>query len=384
MTAIRDALEAAAAQFEGGDNEETVTAGDPGGAGGAEGVDAQPADVQQPDVAGGEPEVAADAADKEADSRARDPKGRFTPAEKAAADRKAAAVAVKPVVRPGARPGAVAATPATPVTPTETLKPPQSWKPAAREKFAALPPEVQQEVLRIDKEVRGVMQEAAPAKQGWEKFRQTVGPYMGQIQAEGGDPFSHIGELLRTSQALRTAPAQHKAKLVANIIRQFGVPIDMLDSVLAGEAPAEGHAQPQQPAFAPEDIDRRVEEKIKATVARAQEEKARREVEQFGSTHEHFEAVRPMMQAIMLSAHQRGVAMSMEDAYKRACWADDDIRPLVQRSEAVKAAPVSTQQARAAASSLKSQPTGSAAAGNSKPNSIRQALEASAAALSKR
>lgn len=379
MTAIRDALEAAAAQFE-DKHEETVSPGDSGGADRVEGVDAQPVDVAKPDTSVGESEVVVEPRSKEADSRARDPQGRFAAAEKAAAARKAAAaVAPKPlsVGTPAqVAPQAVTAT-------VETVKPPQSWKPAAREKFASLPPEVQQEVLRIDKEVRGVMQEAAPAKQGWEKFRQTVSPYMGMIQAEGGDPFSHIGELLKTSQALRTAPAQHKAVLVANIIKQFGVPIDALDSVLAGEAQQPGQSA-HQPAFDPQSIDRAVEEKLQAKIQQAMKVKAERTIEEFGSKNEYFNDVRPMMQAIMLSAHQRGVAMTLEEAYKRACWADDEIRPLVQRSEAAKAQPVSTQQSRAAASSLKSQPTAGVSGGGSKPSSIRQALEASAAALSKR
>ncbi len=76
------------------------------------------------------------------EARARDEKGRFAPKGP-----EAPAPAIGAPAKPQA-PAEVAPTP-----PVESIKPPQSWKPGIREKFAALPPEVQQEVIRREREV---------------------------------------------------------------------------------------------------------------------------------------------------------------------------------------------------------------------------------------
>ena len=49
-------------------------------------------------------------------------------------------------------------TPAVATPAQEAAKPPQSWKPLAREKWATLAPDIQQEVLRREKETASALQ----------------------------------------------------------------------------------------------------------------------------------------------------------------------------------------------------------------------------------
>lgn len=381
MTAIREALENAATQLGVSD--------DDGGGDAASAMDAAPVDAR-PVVETTEdaPAQVADEERKSEPSRTRDEVGRFAKGkgdekkpDQAPAAQKAQQ---KPVVPTPVRPtqaGAIA--PPQPVAAAEPIKAPQSWKPAAREHFARLPPEVQAEVMRREKETAIALQESAPARKEVEAWRQAVAPFEAQIRAEGGEPIQAVHSLLQTAAALR---GPNKVAVVANLIRSFGVPLQELDAALAGEAPPPQGQQPAQfrdPRF---DEFLGTLQQAQTQKRQAQQQRAAADVQAFAKENEFFDDVRYEMQAFMTSAAERKVAMTLQEAYNRACWGNDEVRAILQQREAAKAANVqvaSTQQARAAASSLKSQPTGGVG-GGSKPNSRRAAIEAAAEALSKR
>jgi sulfur carrier protein ThiS len=314
-------------------------------------------------------------------SRARDEAGKFAKTQSATAPAKAAPTTV-------AVPAAVDPTkPAAPVAP-EALKAPQSWKPAAREKWAGLPPEAQSEVLRREKEVAVSLQQAAQAKQQWGQFEQTVQPYAAMIQAEGGDVMATVGSLLQTAAALRTAPAGHKAALIANVIRQFGVPIEALAAALDGQPVPQGQAQQQQ-SFDPNQLAQRIEQQVmqRFTQQRTQamQSKVATEIDSFGQKNEFFSDVRHDMADILEMAAKRGLTLSPEEAYARACALHPEVsRVLEQRKAAEQAntATVSTQRAIRAGSSVKNQPA--TAVTSDGPTSRRGDIEAALAKLSGR
>lgn len=338
-------------------------------------------------------DVAPDAGDEAAETeagaaaRARDAQGRFAPGSKEA---KAEALkAAQPVVRPTSAVAkastALAANvkpvvPAvTPVPPAEAFKPPQSWKPGAREHFAKLPPEVQAEVARLDKETVGVLRESANARKFAESFNQVVSPYMGAIQSEGGNPLQTVHGLLQTAQALR---GPGKAQVVANIIRQFGVSEESLVEALQGQAP-QGHGRAAAPAPAQTEFrDPRVDQMLEQR-AQALTQRAHRDTAAFSEKAEFIEDVRHHMALLLKEAADRGQGMTLEEAYDAACWANKDVRGTLQKREAAKAnAQASTQRARAASSSIRSQP---ASAGTAGPDgSIRGDIMAAMSKLNSR
>ncbi|AAK94382.1 hypothetical protein Mx8p47 [Myxococcus phage Mx8] len=293
-----------------------------------------------------------------------------------------------PAEAAGAKPSEAASTatakpdePAQSATPKQPeVRAPQSWRPEVREQWAKLPPEVQKEVTRREREVQTVLSEAAQHRKTAQSFEQVVSPYMGMIQAEGQDPVKAVAGLLQTAAALRTAPPAHKAQLVAQIVHGYGVPLEMLDAALAGQAPPAAEAQPQH--FDPNQLLQQAEQRVMQRFAQQAQQgrmtEAQRSVEAFVSSGkaEFFDDVREDMQMLLQGAARRGVAMSLEDAYNRAVKMHPEVSKVLQQREQAaqaNAAQASTQRARAAASSVKTAPAPTVAP---KDTSVRGSLEA--------
>lgn len=324
------------------------------------------------------PVEAAPAPEKKA-AEGRDDKGRFAPKA-----RDAPTVAPTPgKVAPAALSAPASTEPISAPVPTEPIKPPQSWKADVREKFATLPPEVQREVLRREKETAVALQESVQARKTAEEFQRTVAPFEAMIRAEGSDPVKAVGNLLQTAAALRTAPGPHKAQLVAQLIKTYGVPIEDLDRALSGEAPQQGQAQQAGPMRDPR-FDQFLQglEQRKAAKQQAEVQKFISEAEAFAASPEgeFFEDVRADVTDIIEMAHRRGLNIGLQEAYNRAVKLNPDVSRVLEQRQAAKQAAnaqASTLQARNAASSVKSQPAGPQTAGE--PDDIRGALKAAMA-----
>jgi hypothetical protein len=296
---------------------------------------------------GGDSQAGVRAKDSGNDGRARGPDGKFLPK---AAEAKTVPPKVEAKTETPAPVNATTATtpPPAPAVTTPTLKAPQSWKADVREKFNALPPEVQAEVLRRETEMAQTFQAIAPAK----KLQAVVSQHEDMFKAEGADPAQAIGGILQTVRRLATGSAQEKAAIVAQMVRGYGVDIETLARTL--------DAPPQQAAPAaidPAAIERRVLERMQAQ----QEEAAiAQAIQQFGAEPREFMAdVEPMMAAIVQSARARGETPSakmLQDAYDKACWATPEVRAALQQREAgekAKAAAAAAQKAKAAAVSVR-------------------------------
>lgn len=331
----------------------------------------------------GAEETSGDAAG--AETRARDGKGRFAKGGKPKAEAKPVE---KPVeTAPEARPEEVqpeqAAQPQEQPKPqTPELKPPQSWRPAAREKWASLPPEVQAEAVRREKEVQTALQEAAPAKKLAADFQQAIAPFEAMIRAEqtaAGEQYSPlrtVQNLLHTAAALRTAPPAAKAQLLTGIVKGYGVPpadlvvglvkagavtVEQLDAALAGEAPPQG--QPSQPPLDANALAQQVRQQLLQELQAQRQQhaqtEAQREIQTWAEGKEFYEDVRHLMRGLLLAATEEGRAMSLDEAYDIACRTDKDVSAILSQRDAAKAAnasQASTQRARAAASTVRTQP----------------------------
>ena len=65
------------------------------------------------------------------------------------------------------------------------------------------------------------------------EFQQVIAPYQHILQAEGAEPLRAVANLLQTAAALRTSPPGQRAALVADMVRTFGIDVEMLDQALA-------------------------------------------------------------------------------------------------------------------------------------------------------
>jgi hypothetical protein len=252
------------------------------------------------------------------------------------------------------------------------VKPPQSWKPTIREKFATLPPEVQQEVIRREREVEQTQREAAQYRQEASRFRETIAPF--QHMLGGADPHQVVGQFLQTGMALASGAPGTKAGIVANLIRHYGVDINLLASTL------EGQPLPQEAQQAPY-RDPRVDQllsQVEQAKAQRQQSLAVEAQRLIGEIQgeEFFADVKDAMADILEVAAKRGVAMTPREAYNRAVWADPHVAEVLQQRQAARQAGTqgATRKAAAAASSVRGSPAVAATA--TQPGNLRGDIEA--------
>lgn len=315
------------------------------------------------DEAGGETD-----AQNVAPARERDEGGRFAkPSKKPATKVGATNGAVAPAEAEGGAQAAAAQAQAAAAAPAvQPTKAPQSWRPTVREKWASLDPEVQQEVIRREREVAQVLQQTAEvrtfaeqARDFLDQFQQVVSPYEAQIRAEGSEPLKAIDNLFRTAMVLRTAPPPMRAATIAGIIRDFGVDVELVAQALDRGVGPQHFQQPQQmqPPRDPR-VDQLFQRLEQAEQQRAQQttRQAVETVEAFGEKHEFFEEVRETMADLVEVKAKQGVALSVDDAYTQACMLHPEVSKVLRQREAAaaaKARSASTQRARAAGQSVR-------------------------------
>lgn len=341
-----------------------------------------------------------EAAPKAGDDRPRREDGTFAPKPKdaPAAKAKAPEVVAKPKLAAVPKPpdGTLTdpkpETPAAPVVPT--TKAPTNWRPEVREKWASLPPDVQAEINRREREISIGLGASATTKAEAEKWRQTQAPFEMMLRADGVDGPTKYAGYLRMEAGLRTGPMATKAGIVANIIKSFGVDIDHLAHALGGPAP-DGTQTPQHVAAQPGAYqDPRVDQLIATLQHQAQERQAQQEREAQASlakiqeTNEFFEDLRQDAADFYEAAAKRGKPITLERAFELAAHANPEVSKVqAQRkaAEDAKAKAAEAQKKRAAASSIRSVPGGAAPAEDSETDgSLRGDLESVARRLASR
>lgn len=220
-----------------------------------------------------------------------------------------------------ADPGAVAGDPAAPGTtpPKEgtpspaatTLQPPKTWRPEAAAKFATLPPEVQQEVLKREEDIfKGLESYKADASIG-KTLKGIIQPYMQVFQAQGVDPMQQVSGLMRAHVALATGTPEQKQQFFQHLAKEYGVN-------LGEEAP---YIDPQVAGLQKQlaDLQSRLNgrEQQEANDARS---KLQAEIDTFASdpAHQYFDEVANDIAGLLRS----GAAKDLKDAYDKAIWAN--------------------------------------------------------------
>ena len=328
------------------------------------------------------PEAApAEETEEQTAARARDDKGRFAkasePAPPTPAAEKAPATPSEPVtaLKTAAVPPGGPVPPTAPQTGAEQAKAPQSWKPIAREKWASIPADIQQEVLRREKDVSIAMQESSEARQNYQRLREVVSPYEPMLRAQNTDPYTAINSLFQSVATLSSGAPGAKAAMIANLISHYGVDIEQIDAHLTGRQAPQG----QPTVYQDPRVDQLLQQVEQAKYQREQSamEQAKTglaDVEQL----EFFMDVKDDMADILDIYAKKGVALSATEAYNKAIWANPQVSEvLTQRREAKSAANPngSTQRSRAAASSVKAEPA-ALDVGGAQSDDIRSLLEA--------
>ncbi len=249
----------------------------------------------------------------------------------------------KPEATESAPPEAVKTTPSepapgdgvkTPPAADKTEKAPASWSATAREKWGQLPPEARQEVMKRERQVNEVLQQSATARHALQELTSVLAPHRERMQANGVEnPLQMIGTMLDAERRLSSGDPQTRAATIANLIKGYGVDIGVLDSLLAGEniAPSPAH-----------DIERIIEQRLAPVNQFLQQQQAwtqqqqyqqqqqiAQTVNEFSTQAEFIEDVRLDMADLLDMAAARGQAMTLEQAYHKACAIHPEVSKVI-------------------------------------------------------
>jgi hypothetical protein len=232
-------------------------------------------------------------------------------------------------------------------------RPPSTWKPAAREKYAALDPAIKAEIHRREADFLNGQAQLRPDAELGSKMREVIRPYEMMIQAEGGTPERAVADLMRTAAIFRVGTAEQKYQAVGQICRQFGV-----DLVAIGRA-ALAQAQGQQPGAQPNGQpppqqqfrDPRVDQML-AHQRQAEQQRVQRETQETENTvtrwmnemdaegnpkRPYLSDVINEMSALVPQIRQADPSLShaqaLDAAYDRAIWAHPEIRTLLAQKQ---------------------------------------------------
>lgn len=313
--------------------------------------------------------------------RARGPDGKFLPkgkATEAATKAPAQAVTTKTANTDMAPPAEPSATPA-PVAPvqTPTVKAPQSWKADVREKFNALPPEVQQEVLRREAEIAKTVQDVSEPKKFHEQFQKEMAPFAHVFQSRGIPPLKAAVDLMPTAVVLHTGSADEKARAIAQAIQAFGVDIPTLAALIDGAPQTQQTQQPQH--VDPAAIAQQVEQRILSQMQERQAQKAAQNITAWAEGKEFLDDVKDDVADMIELASRRGRELTLDEAYEKACRNHPDVSKVLQQRDAAKSAQAAQAEAQRARNASASVKTTSTASVPTAPKSRREALEEAAA-----
>ena len=245
----------------------------------------------------------------------------------------------------------------------ESLKAPLGWTPKAREGWSKIDKETQQLITDREREVATTLQETKDAREVAQRVATAVQPFHAIMAAEGiTDPIKGIEGLLQTTARLRMGSPQQKAAQVASIIKEYGVDISTLDSLLVGD-PIE--SEPTAPPTDPR-LDQlfALLEQHGTQAQRQSQTAAATEVEQFKTKAEFLDDVRHDMADLIDLAQSRGQSIGLEEAYNKACAINPQIQAVLdqrKQDDAIRGGGSAIARKRAAASSLSGRQSGSGA-----------------------
>lgn len=216
--------------------------------------------------------------------------------------------------------------------PERTILPPKSWTAAAKAKFNLLDPDVQQEVLRREKEIdEGKAQWDSKAQQ-YNRFEALFEPVKDRLTLAGIDQFAYTQALIHADNLLRQNPQAGFQQLAQ--LYGFQMP------------QGQGTGQPQQaiqtdPAL--QSLQQQFQQVVQYLVGREQQtEQAGRqeiwnEIDAFSKdpTHIYFENVRPKMVKLL----EAEMATSLDEAYRMACDLDPDVKAVLSAKPMAQAKP---------------------------------------------
>jgi hypothetical protein len=231
----------------------------------------------------------------------------------------------------------------------------------AREEWKNTPKAMRDEIAKRERDFSVGMQKNAEGAKRAAGMDHQLQPYQQYFAMNGGAGQS-IKTALETASTLQMGTPQQRAQTVANLIQQFGVDIDALDSMLVGEAPSQESQQQYSVQQAVQQAVAPYQQQMTQMAQRQEYEQQQirqNAVDEVGSfsndrKNEFYHDVKMDMADLMDMAQARGINLTMQDSYDRACR----MNPEISRIMASRVGNASVQNKRRAASSVVGSPGG--------------------------
>jgi hypothetical protein len=220
--------------------------------------------------------------------------------------------------------------------PKDSLKAPVDWSPKEREDWSKIPRHLQEKIINREKQMAEGMAGTGEARQTHQHLQQLAQSYAPVLAAEGvSTPMQAVEGLFKTVASLRMGTPQDKATEMARLIQHYGVDIQALDSVLAGQAPQNSQSsqldQILEQKLAP--VNQLMAQMNQYQVQQKQQvqQSATQSVATFAQDHEFLKDVRNDMADLIEMAAKQGRELSLQEANDRACALHPEIQDVINQ-----------------------------------------------------
>lgn len=223
-----------------------------------------------------------------------------------------------------------------PATNMPGVKAPDSWNKDMKAKFNELPDWAQAYVNQRESEVTKKLTSQDDERSLGRRVKEMAQPYAHLIAMENASVDAAFGDYLRTAAILRQGTPQQKIMALQKIAQQFNVPL--------GVPPQHGPQLPPELMRLQQEWDGfKQQQQTEAQQRQLREQAALNdEISAFSAQgHEHFDAVRDTMAALLMN----GKAETLQEAYDQAIWAHPDIRSTLIQAQTAQAEQASRAKA---------------------------------------
>lgn len=253
-----------------------------------------------------------------------------------------------------------------------TDKPPNSWKPGAREDWGKIPPAARAEISRRELEIQRELSQTATIRRFSNDLAAIVQPHLPIIQAQKTSPLAAIDTLMKTASSLYQGNQEQKSRIVAQIIQDYGIDVRILDKVLSQQPiPPQQNGGGGNTNAIPPWAQPIFSFMTNAEAARQQREtdmqtEAAAAVEAAKADMPFLDDLREDVADILEFAAKRGRVVTLEQAYERAVALDPEISKIANQRKiaATQRSGTNLDKARKAASTISGSPRGGNSGGS--------------------
>ena len=235
-------------------------------------------------------------------------------------------------------------------------RPPASWRKDFHDVWQKADPKMQEYAWQREEQMRAGVEPLLAKAQFADTMQEAIEPYLPTIQGMGLTPEKAVSALMQADYTLRTAPAQQKMQLFAQLAQSYGINL--------GAMGANPQAAPQNSVdplvWQLQNELNNVRGEVmgwKQQQEMQQNQQLLGEINQFSLKADHFEEVRPTMIQLL----QSGMAETLEQAYDKAIRLNPDLFEQVSKAQQAEQAAKQAKEynraakaARAAAVSVRS------------------------------